>query len=653
MELRDYQKKCIELIKKSFIEKNKKVLVFLATGAGKGLLMSHITDSAIKKGGKVLTIMRRRQVVFQTIKNYKKYHDIDSSPIMGTEKIDTSKKSQVCSVDTLIRRFDKCEFLKEFSLVIVDECFKKETYISTNIGKVTIGTLYLMKDRPMAKSFNEKTKKFEYKKILNVFKNSKKDFVLEVKCGISKIICTENHLLKTDSGYKRAKDLTTNDALMLDKKTKGNEFFFSKVSSIKKKKIKKQHMYDLEVEDNHNYVVMNTRSSDSGFLVHNCHDTTSDSYKKVFEFLGEKKYVGFSATPFPVGKKVHSFWDCVVKPIETKTLRDMGFLVDADVFVPVEIDLSSIKIDSYGDYEKKELSKKMQELKIVGDVVENYKKYGNNRPAICFCVDKNHSSLMAEKFSSEGIPAIHCDESTPQKERDQSIRNLQTGKIKVLCNVNIFSTGVDIPEAEVGLMARPTKSEILYIQQLGRLLRPHRRCGKCHTQYDNSEKCPCCGYNIPEYVKTKATIIDFGNNTSRFGLPFDVRYAAINEKEKKENEKRERPLVKTCTNCFSMYDAKLAKCPYCEGQETKEKFYKTKDGELRLYNEFESIKSTFHDLSIHQDMYGYKPNWKFFKLYERYKDDCMKYKKELGIPDWVPNIYEKNLKEKNGKKEYV
>jgi len=500
--LRPYQQKALDLAKLSLRDGHKKILLFMATGAGKGLLMSQIVSDSLRKGNKVLTIMRRVQVVNQTASNYKKYHGTDSGLIMASHKISPEKRSQICSIDTVIRRIEKGEidFLKQFQLVVVDES----------------------------------------------------------------------------------------------------------------------------------------------------HDCTSPSYQEFFKFLGEKIYLGFSATPFKVGKKVHSFWDCVVKPIETHELRDQGFLTDAKVYVPTDIDLENIKMIS-GDYAQNQLSEKMQEMKIVGDVVENYKKYGQNKPGICFCVDKNHSMLMAEMFNQAGIPAAHCDESTKQAERDLTISKLKSGEIKIISNVNIFSTGVDIPCLEIGLMARPTKSEILFIQQLGRILRPYRKCGKCKSQYDNSPQCPVCGYDRPEYIKESATIIDFGNNTSRFGLPFDIRRAVITEEKEEKENVRKVLLVKTCKHCFMVYDAKLARCPNCEGAETKERVYKTEDGELILYNEFDAIRATFTHLCRMELERRWKPNSKHFKMYEKYGEQYMKFQKEFKIPAWIPKVYAKSVEEKNGK----
>lgn len=388
-------------------------------------------------------------------------------------------------------------------------------------------------------------------------------------------------------------------------------------------------------------------------IVDEAHDSVSPSYVNFFDIcqtvLKVKCFIGLTATPFPVGNIVHSFWDSCVKPIEMHELMEMGFLVDCDLYRPDEIDLSEVKITG-GDYDSKQLSAKMRDMTIIGDTLELYNKYGNNLPALCFCVDKDHSMRIAEEFNRAGIRAIHCDESTPQDERDEAIKMLQNHlkmeKPFVLCNVNIFSTGVDIPEAIVGIFARPTKSENLWIQQAGRLFRPCRICGKCDSQYDNSDNCPVCGYDKPKFIKLKAVLIDQGHNSKYLGHPYLVRYPALTKEDVKKRAEAGIPLAKTCRNCYAHYPVELKKCPLCTGAETREKFYETKEGEFRLYNEYEQIKKTFTDLQRIQLETGKKPNWKFFQMYKTYGDTVMKYKDEFSIPSWVPKLYAKSQEEK-------
>ena len=495
--LRDYQAKAINLLRKAFLQGHRKIMLFMATGAGKSFLFVYLCISMLEKNKKVCLVMRRRALVFQASNIFKKF-GIDHSIMIGNTKgFDRDKNFQICSIDTVLRR--DYSFLENFDSVIYDEG----------------------------------------------------------------------------------------------------------------------------------------------------HDTTSQNYQDFMNFFDEKTiHIALTASPFLNAGKAHSFWDVCVKPIEMRELRDQGYLVDCALFVPNEINLDDVKITK-GDYQNKQLGEKMGKLEIVGDIVESYKKYGNNKPAICFAVNKAHSIILCEEFNAQGIRAVHADESTKQKERDKILEQFKRGEIDVLCNVNIFSTGVDLPIAEVGIMARPTRSEILYIQQVGRMLRPYRVCGRCHRDYDNSPRCPHCGYDKPKYIKERAIIIDSGNNQSRHGHPFDDRLPVMDEKDKKAAQNREKPLSKTCKHCAYVYDPYLKDCPNCHKEmELPENLYKTKKGEIVPYDEYAEISAFFNNLVRSQIVNGFKDNWKFFQLYEKFGEKCMKYREEFGMPIWIPKIIEKQKREK-------
>lgn len=123
--LRDYQFKGKTMISRAFAQGHKKVMLWAMTGAGKGFQMSDFNETAINAKQKVLNVMKRRAIIFQTIENYAKYHGLKASPIMGTLKGQDHKNfCQVASIDTLRSRIKKGEydFLKEFDLIIIDEC---------------------------------------------------------------------------------------------------------------------------------------------------------------------------------------------------------------------------------------------------------------------------------------------------------------------------------------------------------------------------------------------------------------------------------------------------------------------------------------------------------------------------------------------------
>lgn len=475
-DLRDYQEKGNALLRNAILNGNKRILYWLQTGGGKGLVMANLTQSARAKGKKVLTVMRRRELIFQTDKNYRKYYGLKGSIIMGSEKgFDPNNPIQICSIDTIRARLNKLEFLKSFDLIIIDEC----------------------------------------------------------------------------------------------------------------------------------------------------HDTTSPSYQKLFEFLGDKIFIGFTATPFRVGKKSLDFWETYVKPIEAHELRDQGYLVPARVFAPKKMDLTGIQKLSTGDYNNKQLFDMASDTKIVGDIVETWKKYGRGA-TVLFAVNIAHSKLMAHAFREAGIRSMHIDQKHSSDERANAIKDLRDGMISVLCNVNIFSTGIDVPELKTLILARPTTSEILYIQQCGRGLRT----------YLGKEYC---------------IILDHaGNSIDRFGLPYDVRDAAVDSKDQPKKEIDTEPTVQSrqCRHCFAILPGGFSVCPYCDASLKTEREIKIESGELTEISEtpkvllFNKYKSKLDQLDRTQKIKGFKKNWKYFKLYELFGKGAWDFELELGLPTWVPKFAE-------------
>lgn len=385
-------------------------------------------------------------------------------------------------------------------------------------------------------------------------------------------------------------------------------------------------------------------------VVDEAHDCTSPIYKEFFKSLKAEFYFGLTATPFAVGNKVHDFWDCCIKPIEIHELVKQKYLTDCVIYLPGQMDLSGIKTIG-GDYNQGQLADKMSELNVIGDVVNSYVKFGNNLPAVCFAVNKEHSIKLCMEFNEQGIKAVHCDESSTQKERDKAIYQLSNGEINVLCNVNIFSTGVDIPQIECLIMARPTKSEILYIQQIGRGLRPYRKCGKCHSGYDNSDKCPICGYDKPSKIKERCVIIDNGNNIDRLFHPFKVRYPALKAEDLKKKKELDELEFKTknCKICFATYSANKKQCPECGHENEKiQREIKKIDGTMVPYDEYAKIMKRKLDLEVLQLQKGLKENFVFFKLYEDFGMKIYEYP-GINAPKWIPQVVAKNMEKEMGK----
>lgn len=93
---------------------------------------------------------------------------------------------------------------------------------------------------------------------------------------------------------------------------------------------------------------------------------------------------------------------------------------------------------------------------------------------IVFAVNRAHCTKIVEKFNSSGFPAKAIDTYTSTDERRKIVNDFRNNQFKILCNVNIFTEGFDCPDVDAVQLARPTKSLTLFLQQVGRCMRPHQ-----------------------------------------------------------------------------------------------------------------------------------------------------------------------------------
>ena len=109
---------------------------------------------------------------------------------------------------------------------------------------------------------------------------------------------------------------------------------------------------------------------------------------------------------------------------------------------------------------------------IIGDAVEQYKKHLLDKPAIAFCVDIAHAKKVHEKFIKEGVKAELLTGEMKLDERDKVLHKLRNHEISVIVSIDIISEGTDLPCVTGAILLRPTNSLALYVQQVGRILRP-------------------------------------------------------------------------------------------------------------------------------------------------------------------------------------
>jgi len=250
-------------------------------------------------------------------------------------------------------------------------------------------------------------------------------------------------------------------------------------------------------------------------------------------------FIGLSATPYTRGLGKY-FTDLII-PCTTQELIDAGYLSPFEVYGPSEPDLSSIPTVS-GDYKQDSVGKVMDTPELISDAVESWLEFGENRPTLCFAVNCAHAKNLQKKFEVSGIPTAYMDAFTEIEERREIEKEIKEGRIKVVCNVGVLTKGVDWPWISCISLNRPTKSEILYQQIIGRGLRTCEGKKNCII-IDHTKSTALLGY---------VTHIDEKHTTLDMGKP---------KKASKSTPKERLPSL--CPKCKFVKDVGVHECPKC------------------------------------------------------------------------------------------
>lgn len=313
-ELYPEQKEASDILLKELYNSGGGILSIM-TGGGKTFTSLYVLS---KLCGKALIIVNKITLLNQWKNEIKTCLPGCNIGIIQGKKIETEGKDIVLGMLQSLALIDYPDnTFKDINTLIIDECFPYDTQIITLEGNISIGELYNMKEEniklPLVLTFNEIEKRFEYKKIINVFRKQN-DTLTAIYCSKMKIVSTENHKYLTYNGWKEAKNLTINDYIRCyyDKDTlnhfgnyetnnPSNYLGYSKITKIDKNipnYCPSNYVYDLEVEDNHNYIVgVSGRFSKNGFVVHNCHNVPSKVFSKVLMKTSSEYTIGLSATP--------------------------------------------------------------------------------------------------------------------------------------------------------------------------------------------------------------------------------------------------------------------------------------------------------------------------------------------------------------------
>ena len=352
-------------------------------------------------------------------------------------------------------------------------------------------------------------------------------------------------------------------------------------------------------------------------IIDEAHHAVANSWRKIFDFYKSAVKLGVTATPMRMtGAGLGEIFDDLIVGSTIPELVEQKYLAEHEVYAPPnKLNLDKIRTIR-GDYSKKEVEDELDKVDIVGDAVENYRRLGKNKPAIAFCISVKHGQRVTNKFKQAGYTAELITGSMNSDDRKTLIDNFKDGKVQILVSIDVVSEGFDVEGCYVAILLRPTQSEALYIQQVGRVLRPE-----------------------PNKV---AIVLDHVGNTKRHGFVDDIREFDLHQKAKTKRKGELAPSVETCEQCFAVYRPQPI-CPVCGYQaENRERFIKQEEGELEELKRKEQEETerkqqklligaakTLEELEMVAKILGYKKGWAY-RVYESRKKMVDQKLSELG-----------------------
>ena len=239
-------------------------------------------------------------------------------------------------------------------------------------------------------------------------------------------------------------------------------------------------------------------------IIDEAHHAVANSYQKLWEYCPDAKKLGVTATPWRMNNSGFAqIFDAYIPSMSIKDFIQKGWLATYQYYsIPTSSELvksieSIREFDIEGDYKNSALVEVCDTSKIRAQLYDSYEKNVLGKKGIIYSISREHSEHICLQYRSRGVAIENIDSKTPAKVREKVIQAFRHGEIDIIVNVDIFSEGFDCPDIEFIQLARPTKSLVKYIQQVGRGLRK------------NGDK--------------KCIILDNVGMYSRFGLPDEER----------------------------------------------------------------------------------------------------------------------------------
>lgn len=265
--------------------------------------------------------------------------------------------------------------------------------------------------------------------------------------------------------------------------------------------------------------------------------SVSPSLMAILDHWPQAKVLGVTATPARLdGKGLGQVFERMVLGPRPRPLIDQGWLADYVAYShpAPEFDRRTLRKIA-GDFRGAEMEQQLDTGTCLGDVVTHYERHLMGEPALAFCVSVDHAKHMARAFAERGHPAASLDGNMATADRDAALNAYERGELKVLTSCEILGEGLDVPETSGVILARPTASLTLHLQQIGRAFR-RKADGR------------------------KAIILDHVGNLHAHGFPDDEHEWSLDGRVKPRAKK-----MLACPWCSCLQPAGRTFCETCQG----------------------------------------------------------------------------------------
>jgi superfamily II DNA or RNA helicase len=214
-------------------------------------------------------------------------------------------------------------------------------------------------------------------------------------------------------------------------------------------------------------------------IIDEAHHAAAPSYRRIVDYFNPKFLLGVTATPQRSDST--RLTDVFQEIVYYKSIQDLigeGWLCPLIGYrVSTKTDISRVELQN-GEYNQSQLEDEINNPERNSCIVASYNNLANATKTIVFAAGVSHANDLSASFAKNGTPVRVILGTTPSEERQQILSDFRSGKVKVIVNVGVLTEGFDEPSLETIIIAKPTRSTLLYTQIVGRGTRLYN--GKQH-----------------------------------------------------------------------------------------------------------------------------------------------------------------------------